>query len=127
MVELEQSSTNPTLPSESDENTIHVSFVSSDFSGQVGIPLMVPPTSPEVISFDWNSLVEPHLPSYVPFHIIVKLLSSMIHQTILDEGAYISILSSMTWKDIGSPNLLPTPSQLLAFNRSASEPLGILP
>lgn len=33
----------------------------------------------------------------------------------------------MTWKDIGSPNIDPTPSQLLAFNRSTSQPLGVLP
>ena len=44
-----------------------------------------------------------------------------MHCTIIDEGASISILSSMDWKDLGSPNLVPT------FNRSNSEPLGDLP
>ena len=74
VVEMEQSFTNPAFPSESDENIAHVSFVSSIFPGQRVIPSMVPPTIPEVISFDWNSLVEPHLPSYLPFHILVEVL-----------------------------------------------------
>ena len=33
----------------------------------------------------------------------------------------------MAWKGLGSPNLFPASSQLLAFNRNTSEPLGILP
>ena len=61
---------NPTLHLESDENTTHVSFVSSNFPSQGGIPSMVPLLILGVCSFDWNSLVESHLPSYVPFHII---------------------------------------------------------
>ena len=53
--------------------------------------------------------------------------SIKISRTIVDEGASISILSSITWKSIGSCNIEPTYIQLLVFNRSISEPLGVLP
>lgn len=125
--ELEKSSTSPTLSLESDENTTHVLIVGSIFFCQGVISLMEPPISPEIISFDWNSLLEHPLPSYVPFQIIVEVLSSMIYQTIIDEGPYISILSSMACQAIDSPNLETTLSHLLAFNRSTSEPFGLLP
>ena len=88
---------------------------------------MAPLPSPEVCSFDWNGLVEPLLPSYVPFQIVVEEIYSTIHQTVIDEGASISILSSTAWQGLGSPNLVPASSQLLAFNRNTSEPLRFLP
>ena len=97
MVETEPSLANPTLPSKSDENIAHVSFVSFDLLGQEGIPSMVPLPSLGICSIDWNSLVEPHLPSYVPFQVIVEVFSTHIHWSIVDEGASISILSSMAW------------------------------
>ena len=55
------------------------------------------------------------------------MLSSTIHRTVIDEGAFISILSSTAWQGIGSPNLVLASSQLLAFNKNTSEPLGVLP
>ena len=67
VVELEPPLANPTLSLESDENTTHVSFVSFDIPGKGGIPSIVPLPSPKICSFDWSSLVEPHLPSYVSF------------------------------------------------------------
>ena len=127
MVEQKPSLARPTLPSESDENTAHVSFFILYLPGQGSIPYMVPLPSPEVYSFDWNSLVEPCLPSYVPFKIFFEVLSTTVRQTIIDEGAYISILFSMTWKYLSSPKLVLALSQLLAFNRSTTEPLGVLP
>ena len=45
----------------------------------------------------------------------------------MDEGASISILSSMAWKAMGSPPLKPASNHILKFNRSASAPLGIIP
>ena len=123
MVESEPSSTNPTLSSKSDEHASHVVFFTFYLLGQGGIPLMVPLPSPEVCSFDWNSLVEPHLPSYVPFKIMVEGISSTIHQNIIEEGESISILSSMDWQGLGSPNFVPDSSQLLELNKSISEPL----
>ena len=127
MAESEPSSTNPTPPSESEENIAHVSFVSYDFPSQGGIPSMVPLPSIEVYSFDLNSLVEPHLHSYVSFWIAVEALYSTTHWTIIDEGESISILSSMAWQALVYPNLNPTSSQVLTFNRRIREPLGFLP
>ena len=47
--------------------------------------------------------------------------------TIIDEGASMSILSSTTWKALGSPSLLPEMRNLTGFDKGTSRPLGILP
>jgi len=52
------------------------------------------PPSPRMVSFDWNSIINPPLPFYSPFQIMVKVISTRIFHSILDEGASISILSS---------------------------------
>ena len=66
-----------------------------------------PPPSTEVFSFDWNRLIEPHLPSSIPFQIILNFGGRDIHHTQVDEGASVSILSSTIWKALGSPQLVP--------------------
>ncbi len=58
---------------------------------------MIPPPSCFVISFDWNQLTSFHLPSYVSFEITVQAYNMLVHHTILDEGMYVSIMSSTTW------------------------------
>ena len=50
-----------------------------------------------------------------------------IPQTLIDEGASISILSSIAWQALGCPQLAPVTQNLLAFNRRTSQPLGTLP
>jgi len=40
--------------------------------------------------------------------------------TIIDEGAYVSILSSIAWQVLGSPPLVPVTQNILAFNRGTS-------
>jgi hypothetical protein len=60
----------PTLLLGSDVSTDYVFSISSSvLSEQGGIPLTssTPPPSPRMVSFDWNDLVEPHLPSSTPF------------------------------------------------------------
>lgn len=47
--------------------------------------------------------------------------------TIIDEGASVSILSSIAWKALGSPALLPELRNLSGFDKGTSRPLGILP
>lgn len=74
-----------------------------------------------------DSFVEPHLPSNIPFQIIVQGTDTNIYHTILDEGYFFSILSSTSWQYLGYPKLLPTTNHLLDFNRRPSEPLGIFP
>lgn len=49
-----------------------------------------------------------------------------IYHTIHDEGVSVSILSLISWQDLGSPKILPTTNHLLTFNRRPSKPLGIL-
>ena len=46
--------------------------------------------------------------------------------TIIEEGASVSILSSTSWKVLGSPPLAPVTQNLLGFNKGTSRPLGIL-
>ena len=100
----------PTLAPTSEFNIAHIILTSSYFFGQRGIPSMVPLPIPKFVFFDWNHLVEPFLPSYVPFQNSVELFSSSIYQSIIDEGDFISILSYTTWKDLYSPNLMPPSS-----------------
>jgi hypothetical protein len=80
-----------------------------------------------MVSFDWNDLVEPHLPSSTPFQIRAKVNSKNIYQCIVDKGASASILSSSTWKDLGSPELVFASDELLDFGRRPSEYFWILP
>jgi hypothetical protein len=63
----------------------------------------------------------------MPFQIIVKVCGRHIPNTIIDEGAFVSILSSNAWKALGSPQLASVTQNLLDFNRRVSQPLGILP
>ena len=57
----------------------------------------------------------------------MKFGDRYIHRTQVDEGASVSILSSTAWKALGSPQLVPITQNRKAFNRTISEPLGILP
>ena len=88
---------------------------------------MVPPPISEVYSFDWNSLLESHLSSYIPFHIIVEVLSKQIFRSTIEEGLSISILSSTAREVMGSPSLVSVDDWISTFNRIPSQPLGILP
>jgi hypothetical protein len=105
------------------------SISGSILSEQGGISLIssTPPPSPRMVSFDWNDLVEPCLPSYAPFQIRVEVNSTNIYRCIMDEGSSVSILSSSVWKVLGSPKHLSSSHELLAFDRHPSEYLGVLP
>jgi hypothetical protein len=105
------------------------SISSSVLSEQGGIPLTssTPPPSPRMVSFDWNDLIEPHLPSSTPFKIRVEVNSTNIYRCIVDEEAYASILFSSVWKVLGSPELVSALHELLYFDRRPSEYLGVLP
>ena len=70
-----------------------------------------------MVSFDWNDLVQPRLPSYAPFQIRVEVNSTNIYRCIVDEGAFTSILSSSVWKVLGSLELVSASHELLAFDR----------
>ena len=75
-VELISLSINPTLPLESEVSTSHIFFTaSSELTEQGGTELASdqPPPSSRIASFDWDSLVEPRLPSDASFQIKVKV------------------------------------------------------
>lgn len=57
----------------------------------------------------------------------MKAYGKNVRHTNVDEGASISILSPTTWQALGSPQLVLVTQNLLNFNRTISEPLGILP
>jgi hypothetical protein len=95
--------------------------------GEISLTLRTPPPSPRMVSFDWNELVELHLPSFAPFQIRVEVKSKQIYRCIVDEGASTSSLSSLAWKYLGSTELVSTLHELLDFDRRPSEYLGILP
>ena len=116
-----QSLADPTLLLESDVSTDYVFSISNTvLSEQGGIPLTpsTPPPSPRMVSFDWNDLVEPRLPSSTPFQIRVEVNSKQIYQCIVDKGAFASILSSSTWKDLGFPKLVSIIYDLMTFDKS---------
>jgi hypothetical protein len=66
-------------------------------------------------------------PSHIPFKITIQVCGRDVPQTLIDEGASISILSSIAWQALGYPQLVPVTQNLLAFNRRTSQPLGTLP
>jgi hypothetical protein len=86
-----------------------------------------PPPSNEAILFYWGVLTGPRLPSHIPFNIIVQVCGRDVTQTLIDEGESVSILSSISWKALGYPQLVSVTQNLLAFNRRTNHPLGVLP
>jgi hypothetical protein len=72
-------------------------------------------------------LTGPHLPSHIPFNITVQVCGQDIPHVLIDEGLFISILSSIGWKALGYPQLVLVTQTLFAFNRRTTHPLGILP
>jgi hypothetical protein len=129
LVDPIQSSVDPTLLLESKPDTAHVFLVNTDSTMPGGIPPppVEPPPSTEAILFDWGALTGPRLPSHIPFQITVQVRGRDVPQTLIDEGASVSILSSVAWYALGCPQLAPVTQNLLAFNRRTSQPLGILP
>ena len=57
----------------------------------------------------------------------MRVTAKRFLHTILDEGDFVSILSSTAWKAIGSPQLVPTTDHILSFNKRPIAPLRILP
>ena len=107
----------------------HILFNSSskrDEKGGTELALDQIPPSSRIASFYWDILVEPCLPSNAPFQIKVKVEPYTIAHCIVDEGASVSILSARAWRGMGSPSLVSTASQLLAFDRRTYVALGIL-
>ena len=92
----------PPVPSQQEENPP----VPTTKGVHSTIYSVLPPSS-LVASFDWNQLERSRLPSNVPFRIIVQVHKMIVSGNIIDEGALVSILSSISWEALGSPLLIP--------------------
>jgi len=104
-----------------------ISSIESSGIGGISVASNVPPLSSRSVSFDWDSLVEPHLPYAAPFQIKVKVNSRNVYWCMVDEGSFASIISSLTWKALSSPKFLIAQSQLLAYDKRPGESMGVLP
>jgi hypothetical protein len=107
VVDLISPSVDPTLPLESKPDTAHVFLVDTESTMPGAIPPspVEPPPSNEVILFNWDVLTGPRLPSHIPFQITVQVCGRDVPQTLIDEGASVSILSSFAWQALGCPHL----------------------
>lgn len=135
----EDPSLDDTITEENKDDTVQILFVntnSDEHGGSISVPLfqegsslesysaiyLVPPPSNLVVSFDWNLLSRPRLLASVPFRMIAEIYRMVMASTIIDEGASVSILSSTTWKVLGSPSLLPERRNLTGFDKRTSRP-----
>jgi hypothetical protein len=108
LVDLIQSSVDPTLLLESKPDTTHVFLVNIDSIVLGGIPPPAKPTpSTKAIIFYWGALTGPRLPSHIPFQITVQVHGRDVPQTLIDEGASVSILSSISWYALGCQQFAP--------------------
>jgi hypothetical protein len=90
VIHLVPSPVYPNILMKSELDTTQVFLVTLDSSEQ-GVISPIPterPLSNEVISIYWNRLIEPHVPSYMPFEIIVEVFHINICHSIVDEGVW---------------------------------------
>jgi hypothetical protein len=107
VVNLISSSADPTLPLENNPNVAHVFLIDTESTMLGGIPPspVKPPPSNEAILFYWCALTRPRLPSHNTFKIAVQFFGLDVPQTLIDKGVSISILSYISLKYVGCPQL----------------------
>jgi hypothetical protein len=90
VINLIPSSVDPTLLLESKTDSAHVFLIDTESTMLRGIPPspVEPPPSIEGILLDWGALTEPHLPSHIPFNIIVQVCSWDVPQTLILRTKY---------------------------------------
>jgi len=111
-----QSLIDPILLLGSDVSFDHVLSISLSVpceQGGIQLSSSTLPSSPRMVSFDWNNLVEHNPPYFLPFHVMFGVNSLGIQSIIVDEGSSKSILSSSPWQDVGSPNIVSTTNEAL--------------
>jgi hypothetical protein len=82
VVMLMQYLVDTTLLMGSDMSTDYVFSISSlvlSEQGGISLTLSTPPPSLRMVSFDWNDLFEPCLPSFSPFHLRIEVNSKTIY------------------------------------------------
>jgi hypothetical protein len=85
------------------------------------------PHPSHAITFYWDKLIQERILSSTLFRIQVIVNTFIVYLCIIDNGASSCIISSSTWKQIGSPTLIPSMTELRAFDGRIISPLGILP
>lgn len=85
-MDLIPSSVDPTPPLMGELDTTQVFLISSNHPKQGDILLVLTKSysGTEVIPFDWDSLVKPHLLSSIHFQIIMQVADKYIYRTNLD-------------------------------------------
>ena len=68
----------------------------------------------------------PRLPHQMAFQIPVLVKNKHCFRTIIDEGAYMCIMSLKYWKSLGSPTLKQSPTILKDFDGRGFHPFRIL-
>jgi hypothetical protein len=129
VVDLMSLSLDHPLPLENKTDTSHVFLIDtrSTVVGGISPSPVEPPPSNEAILFNWGVLTRPHLPSHIPFQIIVQVFGWDIPHKMIDEGVSVSILSSFDWQALVCPQLAPVTWNMLDFNRRTNQPLRALP
>jgi hypothetical protein len=109
VIDLMLLSMDPTLPLESKPDSAHVFLIGTKYTVSRVITPSPMKTSPsnEAILFYWGALIEPHLTSHILFKITVHVCGWDVPHALIDEGSSISILSSISWQDLGYPQLVP--------------------
>jgi hypothetical protein len=100
-------SINPTLLLESKPDFAHVFLVDTESTMLGGIPPypVKPPRSNKAIIFYWGVLTRPHLPYHIPFKITIQVCVRDVPH-LIDEGSFVSILSSIAWQSLGYPQIV---------------------
>jgi hypothetical protein len=62
------------------------------------------------------TVVRSRLPYHVAFHICVVRNNLLVKRIIVDEDVSTCVMFLSCWKAIGSPELTPSPTLLIAFN-----------
>ena len=57
---------------------------------------------------------------------LVTIQNLVVHQCIVDEGAFMCVMSTLVWKKLGSPILQPSSTTLRAYDSHPTKSQGIL-
>ena len=86
---------------------------------------IVDPTNDRLNVFNVDQLEHPPLPASVAFQISVKMRNAKVSRCVIDEGESIYVMSTLVWKQLGSPNMAPSTITLQAWDGHASQPIGL--
>jgi hypothetical protein len=70
---------------------------------------------------------KPRLPHYAAIQMKVLSRGTRILRTVVYEGASTCVMSLSCWRALGSPEIVPSPTMLKAFDRHSFKPYGIIP